>query len=57
MRWHIAQLISCLTLDPKEKDDAVALLLNWLDDPKEKSKIVKVFCIQILTELAKDNKK
>ncbi len=53
MRWHIAQIISYLKLNAKEKDDAVALLLNWLDDPKEKSKIVKVFCIQTLTDFAK----
>ena len=56
VRWHIAQIISYLNLEPKENDDAVALLLNWLDEPKEKSKIVQVFCIQTLAELAKDNK-
>lgn len=55
-RWHIAQLIFYLNLEPKENNDAVALLLNWLDEPKGKSKIVKVFCIQTLAELAKDNK-
>jgi len=31
------------------------LLLNWLDDPKEKNKIVKVFCMQAIIDLAKDD--
>ncbi len=56
VRWHIAQIISYLKLNAKEKDDVIALLLNWLDDPKEKSKIVKVFCIQTLTDFAKHDK-
>jgi hypothetical protein len=56
LRRHIAQLISYLILEPKENDDTVAFLVNWLDKPKENSKIVKVFCIQTLAELAKDNK-
>jgi len=56
VRWHIAQLISYLKLNSKERNDSFALLLNWLDDPKEKSKIVKVFCIQALTDLATGDK-
>ncbi len=51
LRWHIVQMYSYLEINSKEKEDIIKLLLESLDDPKEKSKIVKVFCMQSLSDL------
>ena len=51
VRWHVAQMISYLDLTPEETRAAAKILLSWLGDKKCKSKIVRVSCLQTLTEL------
>lgn len=49
VRWHVAQLIPRLRLDARERQFAVALLFDYLEDD---SKIVKTNAMQALAELA-----
>jgi len=49
VRWHVAQIIPQLKLTPKERDHAVAILFDYLED---KSSIVKTFAMQALADLA-----
>ncbi|MCK6624149.1 MAG: hypothetical protein L6R45_03115 [Anaerolineae bacterium] len=49
VRWHVAQMLSRLSLDSTELAQAVEILLAYLDDP---SKIVKTFAMQALADLA-----
>jgi hypothetical protein len=52
VRWHVAQLIPRLTLNPWEKREAVRILTGYL---KDKSSIVKTFSMQALADLTKDD--
>jgi len=49
VRWHVAQIIPRLQLTPKERDHAVSILFDYLED---KSRIVKTFAMQALADLA-----
>lgn len=49
VRWHIAQILPRLKLAPKERDHAVAILFDYLED---ESSIVKTFAMQALADLA-----
>ncbi|MGD2176493.1 MAG: hypothetical protein PVG71_01590 [Anaerolineae bacterium] len=49
IRWHLAQILPRLDLSGEERETAVGILLHYLDDD---SKIVKVFSMQALAELA-----
>lgn len=52
VRWHVAQMLPRLTLGEAAREEAVAVLLAYLGD---KSKIVQVFALQALAELAKED--
>jgi len=49
MRWHLAQMLPRLDLNPEERCRAEAIMLEYLND---KSRIVKTFAMQALAELA-----
>jgi len=49
VRWHVAQILPRLQLTPKERDHAVAILFDYLED---KSSIVKTFSMHSLADLA-----
>jgi HEAT repeat protein len=49
VRWHVAQMIPRLPLRPSEEDEAVRILLGYLDD---RSRIVKTSSMQALADLA-----
>lgn len=49
VRWHLAQMIPRLALDDPEVDQAVGILIGFLDD---KSSIVRTFSLQALADLA-----
>jgi hypothetical protein len=49
VRWHVAQIIPRLQLKPRDRDNAVSILFDYLDD---KSSIVKTFAMQALADLA-----
>jgi hypothetical protein len=49
IHWHVAQVLPRLKLTPKERDHAVAILFDYLED---KSSIVKTFAMQGLADLA-----
>src|ERR1700683_3280477 len=49
LRWHAAQLLPRLSLTPAEKEEALAILNDYLAD---KSSIVKTFAMQALVDLA-----
>jgi hypothetical protein len=49
VRWHVAQMIPRLDLDPVELEIVVEILLTYLDDS---SKIVNTFSMQALADLA-----
>jgi hypothetical protein len=49
VRWHVAQILPRLRLTPKERDHAVSILFDYLED---KSSIVKTFSMQALFDLA-----
>jgi hypothetical protein len=51
VRWHVAQMIPRLALDPQEREQAVQVLLGYLGEG-ERSKIVKTFAMQALADLA-----
>jgi len=50
VRWHVAQMFSYLEVSRVERDEMVKVLLSYLDT--DKSKIVKVFSMQTLADLA-----
>jgi hypothetical protein len=52
VRWHVAQIIPRLRLTPKERDQATAILFDYLDD---KSSIVKTFAMQALADISQDD--
>ena len=52
VRWHVAQMIPCLTLSQEERAVIVEILLAYLND---KSKIVKTSSMQALAELAEQD--
>jgi hypothetical protein len=49
VRWHLAQLLPRLKLTAKERDYAVSILLEYLND---KSSIVRTFAMQALADFA-----
>lgn len=54
VRWHLALILPRLALGRVDKERAVRILREYLNDP---SSIVKTFAIQGLTELAQDHAK
>ncbi|UCD78663.1 MAG: hypothetical protein JSW26_25200 [Desulfobacterales bacterium] len=54
VRWHVAQILPRLQLDPEEKKRAVNILYAYLDD---RSKIVVTFALQALADFAVGDKK
>ena len=52
VRWHMAQILPRLSLDPGEKIAVVDILYSYLND---KSKIVVTFALQSLTDFAVDD--
>jgi HEAT repeat protein len=52
IRWHVAQIIPRLTLTRTERDHAVAILFDYLED---KSSIVRTFAMQALADLAQSD--
>lgn len=50
VRWHVAQMFSRLRLNKPERDAAADILLHYLTG---RSRIVKTFALQALTELAR----
>lgn len=54
VRWHVAQMIPRLKLNPTERFGAVQILLGYLDDD---CRILKTFAMQALADLAeRDNR-
>jgi hypothetical protein len=49
VRWHVAQMLPLLRMTCKERDLAVAILLEYLED---KSSIVRTFAMQALVDFA-----
>jgi HEAT repeat protein len=49
VRWHAAQILPRLKLTPKERDHAVSILFDYLED---KSSIVKTSAMQALSDFA-----
>jgi HEAT repeat protein len=49
VRWHVAQMIPRLNLNPRERTQAVKILLEYLQD---RSSIVRTFAMQALGDLA-----
>jgi hypothetical protein len=49
VRWHVAQMLPRLDLGAEERDVAVTILTDYLQD---RSKIVKAFAMQALADLA-----
>lgn len=54
VRWHVAQMLPRLALNPRELDRAVGILVDYLDD---KSRIVQTFSLQALSDMASGNPK
>jgi len=54
VRWHVAQMFSCLELNNTEKELIVDLLFSWLE--KSNSNIVRVNSMQTLSDLAEENR-
>jgi hypothetical protein len=49
IRWHVAQLIPRLTLEPSERETAIEILTLYLHD---KSRIVRAFALEALGRLS-----
>lgn len=49
VRWHVAPILTRLRTTPKERDWAVSILFEYLED---KSSIVRTFAMQALADLA-----
>ena len=54
VRWHVAQMFSYLEVNKAERNEIVRILISYLET--EKSRIVKVFSLQTLFNLAQKNK-
>jgi hypothetical protein len=54
VRWHVAQMLPRLQLTAKERDHAVSILFEYLED---KSAIVRVFAMQGLSDFAMQDTK
>jgi len=52
LRWHLAVIVPRLPLNPKERQLALSLLNNYLED---RSSIVKTCALQGLADLAQDD--
>ena len=52
VRWHVAQMFSCLELTKVERGKVAAILHEYLQD---KSSIVKTFAMQALADLARQD--
>ena len=52
VRWHVAQMIPRLRLNPKERDHAISILFDYLED---RSSIVKTFAMQALADFAQED--
>ena len=52
VRWHVAQLIPRLQMTRAERDHAVSILFDYLED---KSSIVRTFSMQALADLAQSD--
>jgi len=50
VRWHVALMLSCLSLSDEEKEQAAELLVSWLKNSK--SRIVKVNALETLAHFA-----
>lgn len=50
VRWHVAQMLPRLDLGAEERDVAVAILMDYLQD---RSKIVRTSAMQALADLAR----
>jgi hypothetical protein len=48
-RWHLAQMMGCLTLNAAERRHVADILITYLDD---NSRIVKTFAMQTLADIA-----
>ena len=53
VRWHMAQILPRIKLNPEEKKSIVDILYSYLND---KSKIVVTFALQALTDFSVDDK-
>ena len=53
VRWHVAQMLSQIRLEPKERSKAIALLWRYLRD---KSAIVVVEAMQTLVDYAQEDR-
>ena len=54
VRWHVAQILPRLELDPPRRQRAFALLLGYLEDA---SKIVVASALEALAHLAREDRK
>jgi hypothetical protein len=54
IRWHVAQMLSHVRLDPKERSKATALLERYLQD---KSVTVVVESLQTLVDFTRDDRR
>jgi hypothetical protein len=50
VRWHVAQMLSRVEWNTMERRQAIAILMEYLND---RSSIVKTFAMQALTDLAR----
>jgi hypothetical protein len=53
LKWHLAQLLSRINMDPAQMTEACSILHNWAADNKN-SRIVRVNALQSLFDLADD---
>ena len=54
LKWHIAQLVSRLSLSPEELKEVWSILAYWTQNPNE-SKIVRVNALQGLFDLSRND--
>jgi len=54
LRWHVALMLPRLRLTPKERNHAVAILFDYLEN---KSSIVKTFAMQSLADFAMQDRR
>jgi predicted thioredoxin/glutaredoxin len=52
VRWHLAQIVSRLSLTPKEREKSFSVLEAYL---KDKSSIVRTFAMQAMADLAESD--
>ena len=53
VRWHVAQMFSYLKVNQVERDQIINILLSYIDT--DSSRIVKVFAMQTLADLARED--